>query len=77
MTPKFGRGNPCCLEETKAQTGHAYGVAGWALSVMEDVKTDVKIRLTGEHREMIENVVRKLHNAPCPNEDLNIVGRNY
>ena len=54
-------------EKRKAKLEHDYAIAGWALSVMPEVRADVAARMTGVHRDAIENVIKKLHTAPCPN----------
>ena len=46
---------------------HEYSIGAWALCVMGPVRTDVRDRLTGEHRDAIERVVTRLHVPPCPN----------
>jgi hypothetical protein len=45
---------------------HEYSIDAWALCVMESVWTDVRNRLTGEHRDATEKVVTHLHVPPCP-----------
>ncbi len=54
----------------KQRIEHKYAIAGWALSVMEDVQKDVQKQLMGMHRESIEKVVSRLHMPPCPNTNL-------
>ena len=39
---------------------------------MPEVRKDVAARLTGTHRDAIEDVVRRLHLTPCPNTHPNI-----
>jgi hypothetical protein len=46
---------------------HEYSIAAWALCVMASVRTDVRDRLTGEHRDAIGKVVTRLHVPPYPN----------
>ena len=53
---------------------HEYAVAGWALSVLPEVRADALERITGEHRDMIESVVLRLHVPPCPNKNPKIRG---
>ena len=42
-------------------------VAGWFLCVMPGVRQDLNERKTGEHRDAVSRVVRRLHNLPNPN----------
>ena len=39
----------------------------WALCVAPEIRQDVQERMSGEHREAIEGVIKKLHLPPCPN----------
>ena len=48
---------------------HEYAIAAWALCVMASVRTDVRERLSGVHRDAIADVVTRLHMAPCPNQN--------
>ena len=43
------------------------------LSVEPEVYKDCAARFTGEHRDAIEEVVRKLHLPPCPNKNPNLL----
>ncbi len=40
--------------------------------MMKDVQEDVSLRLTGAHRDAIEEVVTRLHLPPCPNKKVNL-----
>jgi len=51
----------------KSRLEHDYSIAGWALCVMPEVMDDCSRRMTGDHRDAIERVVKKLHTVPCPN----------
>ena len=42
------------------------------MSVAPEIRADVKERMTGEHRDAIERVVRKLHVFPCPNPNKDV-----
>lgn len=53
---------------------HDYAIAGWALSVSQEVREHVSQNMLPEHREAIERVVRHLHVVPCPNKDPKVVG---
>ena len=62
-------------ESRKAKIEHEYAVAGWSVSVMPQVRADVSARMTGKHRDIIEEVITKLHFPPCPNKKKGIVGK--
>ena len=47
---------------------HDYAIAGWALSVSQEVRDHVSQNMLPEHREAIERVVCHLHVIPCPNK---------
>ena len=51
----------------KTRLEHDNAIAGWAMSIMPEIRTDVNERMTGEHRNAIERVVLRLHSKPCPN----------
>ena len=51
----------------KVKLDHDYSIIGWALSIMPEVYKDAQERLTGEHRDKIERVVRKLFTYPYQN----------
>jgi hypothetical protein len=51
----------------KVKLDHDYSIIGWALSVMPEVYKDACERFTGEHRDKIERVVRKLFAYPYQN----------
>ena len=53
----FGTGT----SESLTKIEHEYAIAAWALCVMPEVRKDVAARLTGTHRDAIEDVVRRLH----------------
>lgn len=67
-------GQICCLEweKRRERLEHPYSITGWALSVEPEVYKDCAARFTGEHRDAIEEVVRKLHLPPCPNKNPNL-----
>ena len=44
---------------------HDWAIVGWALSVSEDVREDVKERMTGGHRDAIERVITRMFQHPC------------
>ncbi len=50
-----------------SRLSHNYGVAGYALSVLPEIRAHSKVNLTGEHRILIEEVITRLHSPPCPN----------
>ena len=60
----------------KSRLEHDYSIAAWALSVQPEVRADCLARFTGVHRDALERVVRKLHQAPCANESLEIAGKS-
>ena len=66
-TMSFGRQVTWHWNKRKQRIEHEYSIAAWALCVMASVWTDVRERLTGEHRDAIEKVVTRLHVPPCPN----------
>ena len=51
----------------KTRLEHDNAIAGWAISIMPEIRADVNERMTGEHRNTIERVVLRLHSKPCPN----------
>lgn len=53
---------------------HDYSITAWALSVYPEVYEDAKISITGEHREAIERVVRKLFKYPYANHITSVKG---
>jgi hypothetical protein len=59
-------------ERRKVKLEHEYAITAWALCVMEDVREDVRVRLTGAHRMPMETVVKRLHLPPCPNQNLEV-----
>ena len=56
-------------DKRKVRLEHEYAITGWALSVMAEVREDVKQRMSGIHRDAIEKVVKRLHHPPCPNKN--------
>ncbi len=66
-TMSFGRQVTWHWNKCKQHIEHEYSIAAWALCVMASVRTDVRERLTGKHRDAIEKVVTRLHVPPCPN----------
>jgi len=68
----FGRQFIWHWDKRKSKIEHEYAIAAWALCVMPEVRKDVAARLTGTHRDAIEDVVRRLHLTPCPNTHPNI-----
>jgi len=54
-------------EKCKTRIEHEYSIAGWALCVMEDIRKDVQLRMTGDHQSAIDKVVTRLHAPPCAN----------
>ena len=60
----------------KAKLDHDYAIIGWALSVMPEVYKDARERLTGEHRDVIERVVRKLFTYPYQNRFPDLQGKS-
>ena len=68
----FGRQFIWHWDKRKSKIEHEYAIAAWALCVMPEVRKDVAARLTGTHRDAIEEVVRRLHLTPCPNTHPNI-----
>jgi len=51
----------------KLRIEHEYVIVGWVLCVMEDIRKDVVLRMTGVHQLAIERVVTRLHAPPCAN----------
>ena len=47
-----------------------FSIAAWCLSVMKEVYDDCTSRITGEDRLALRRMVKKLHVAPCPNEQV-------
>ena len=54
-------------DRRKKKLENEWSNTAWALSVMPDIWEDVKVRLTGVHRDAIGGLVKKLHLPPCPN----------
>ncbi len=46
---------------------HDFAVTGWALSIFQEIRDDVKLNLDGDKRMAIERVITKLHVSPNPN----------
>ena len=63
----FGRQVIWHWNKRKKRLEHEYATAGWALCIIEDIRKDVLERLTGSHQDAIAEVVRQLHEPPCPN----------
>ena len=53
---------------------HDYSITAWTLSVYPEVYEDAKISITGEHKEAIERVVRKLFKYPYANHITSVKG---
>ncbi len=51
----------------KSKLEHDCAIAGWALSVIPEMRDDIKKRMIGIHRDALERVVIKLQMAPLPN----------
>jgi len=69
----FGRTVLAHWNRRRKKIEHEYAIAGWALSVVGEVRIDVCERMRGEHRDAIERVIRRLHVAPCANSHPDIV----
>jgi hypothetical protein len=63
----FGRSVLFHWNRRRKKIEHEYAIAGWALSIVSEVRIDVRERMRGEHRDAIECVIRRLHVAPCAN----------
>ncbi len=48
---------------------HDFSIAGWALSILSEIRDDVRLNLDGDKWIDIEGVIAKLHVAPNPNSD--------
>ncbi len=46
---------------------HDFAVTGWALSILPEIRDDIKLNLDGYKRMVIERVIAKRHVAPNPN----------
>ncbi len=46
---------------------HDFAVAGWASSILLEIRDDVRLNLDGDKRIAIERVIVKLHVAQNPN----------
>ncbi len=46
---------------------HDFAIAGWALSILLEIRDDVRLNLDGDKRIAIERVIAKLHVEPNPN----------
>ncbi len=46
---------------------HDFAIAGWSLSILPEIRDDVRLNLDGDKRIAIERVIAKLHVAPNPN----------
>ena len=69
----FGRTVLFHWNRRRKKIEHEYAITGWALSVVSEVRIDVRERMRGEHRDAIERVIRRLHVAPCANTHPDIV----
>ena len=49
---------------------HDFAIAGWALSILPEIREDVKLNLDGDKRIAIERVIAKLHVVPNPNSEV-------
>ena len=58
----------------KPKLENDYSIAAWAMSVYPEVYDDCKDWLTGDHRDAIERVVRKLFKAPFSNNIRSVQG---
>ena len=63
----FGRLFIWHWNKRKLRIEHEYAIAGWALCVMDDIRKDVLLRMTGVHQSAIDKVVARLHAPPCAN----------
>jgi hypothetical protein len=66
-TMSFARQVSWHWNKRKLHIEHKYSITAWALCVMGSVRNNVRVRLTGHHRNTIEKVVSHLHVTPCPN----------
>ena len=73
VTMSFGASVRWHWDKRKTKIEHPYAMAAWALCVMEDVREDVRLRLKGAERDAIEDVVKRLHLAPCPNMSVDLL----
>ena len=71
----FGRTVLFHWNRRRKKIQHEYAIAGWALSIVGEVRIDAHERMRGEHRDAIERVVRRLHVAPCANSHHDIYRR--
>jgi hypothetical protein len=69
LTMSFGRQVIWHWNKRKKRLEHEYAITGWVLCIIEDIRKDVSERLTGSHRDAIAEVVRRLHEPPCPNNN--------
>ena len=69
----FGRQVLWHWNRRKKRIEHEYAITGWALSVVDEVRKDVRARMRGEHRDAIESVVRHLHVMPCANTNTDVL----
>jgi hypothetical protein len=69
----FGRTILFHWKKRKKRIEHEYAIAGWALSVVDEIRKDVRALLRGEHRTAIEIVIRRLHETPRANTHPDIV----
>ena len=63
----FGRLFMWHWDKRKHRIEHEYAIAGWALCVLEDVRKDFLLRMTGDHQSAIDRVISRLHAPPCAN----------
>jgi hypothetical protein len=55
----FGRTVLFHWNRRRTKIEHEYATAGWALSVVSEVRIDVRERMRGEHRDAIERVISR------------------
>ena len=60
----------------KKRIEHEYAIAGWALSVVDKARKDVRERMRGEHQTAIECVICRLHVAPSANSHPDVILMN-
>jgi hypothetical protein len=69
----FGRTVLFHWNRRRTKIKHEYATTGWALSVVSEVRIDVREWMRGEHRDAIERVISRLNVAPCANTHPDIV----
>ncbi len=57
-------------DKRKERLEHEYAVTTWSLSLLPEIRLDVRKNFDGDKHLIVEKVITKLHEPPCPNPDI-------